>query len=88
MQSLKSRVAGVLLLLASVAVEAHGHDNTDMSNMARGVPSNTTTSIGMPDLYGEPNYASLEAKSLWMFGHISFMVLAWFFTLPIGKFSM
>lgn len=37
------------------------------------------------DPYNDPTYAGLSAHSGMMMAHIAFMVLAWFFILPVGK---
>ena len=37
------------------------------------------------DFFDDPNYFRLEAYSGWMVAHIGFMILAWFFVLPIGR---
>ena len=37
------------------------------------------------DFFDDPNYFRLEAYSGLMVAHIGFMILAWFFVLPVGK---
>ena len=37
------------------------------------------------DHYDMPSYFGLASHSNLMVAHIAFMVLAWFFTLPIGE---
>jgi hypothetical protein len=77
-------VATLLLLLASI-VGAHRDEKIRRSDMADNgtttfAPSNTTEH----NLYSMPSYASFSEHSGIMAGHIIFMVLAWFFILPIG----
>ena len=82
MSSLRWSAAAVLLQLAST-VYAHGHDgSTDTMDMVHDKPQPQEEEH---DPYNDPTYAGLSAHSGLMMAHIAFMVLAWFFVLPVGK---
>lgn len=89
MVHLRWTVAAVLLQLSSVAF-GHGddeHDGKDMGGMGgmkMGAP-HSNSSADPNDWYNLPSYSSLTAHSRMMTAHIVFMVLAWFFILPIGS---
>lgn len=88
---LKAQPAALLLCASALLVSGHGneHASEDMAmNMGGPLHNTSTTTSGKPDfrqLYNEPSYFRLEAFSGWMLGHVVFMVLAWFFVLPLGE---
>lgn len=83
------QAASALLCALAVVASAHGDENMNMGEAESApVPSPTPSGQKNYDLYDEPNYFSLDAHSGLMMAHIGFMILAWFFVLPIGKSSL
>lgn len=81
--------AALTLLSITVAVtRAHGDGHMDMS--MGDITSSPSSTPSLPshrnfDLWDEPNYASHEGYGGLMMAHILFMILAWFFVLPVGE---
>lgn len=87
---LKAQTAALLLCASAAVVYAHGgSDNMDMdmgTSSAHEIPTPTPSLDPNRNynLYDEPNYHALGAYSGLMVAHIGFMILGWFFILPIG----
>jgi len=90
MGCLRTQTAALLLFALAALAAGHGEENTNMAMRSINYTANSTS---VPDrgwnynLFDEPNYASLEAHSSLMVAHIAFEILAWFFVLPVGKWS-
>ena len=77
-----------MLLNLFSSVLAHGHDEpigTDTDSMNVGAGHQSKPADG-EDWYNMESYSSLPSHSRVMAAHVVFMVLAWFFILPIGRF--
>lgn len=74
-----------LLLCGATLVAGHGGEHMDMSATHNESEPSLPPEQHDHNLGSEPSYVGLEAHSGWMLAHIGFMVLAWFFVLPIGK---
>lgn len=91
MEPSRCRIAAWLLLASVALVSAHGDEHSDMNmgvemgGMSHSANSTPTSGGEYNPFYDEPSYFGLESYSGLMLGHILFMVLAWFFILPIGK---
>lgn len=77
-----------LLCAAAIRVTAQVDEHIDM-DMGQ-MTSSPSPSPSLPpnknfDLYDEPNYASHEGFAGMMVAHVLFMIVAWFFVLPVGK---
>lgn len=81
------RVQHAFLLLCAGAsvVLAHGSEDMNMD----GMNSEPTPPVNHEphDLFDLPSYIGLDTYSGLMLAHIVFMVLSWFFVLPLGKLS-
>lgn len=92
MGSFRSQTAALLLCAFALLVSGHGDEHMDMdmgTNTGSMAHNTSLTTSGQPkfhELYEEPNYFRLESYSGLMLGHILFMVMAWFFILPIGQY--
>lgn len=74
--------AAALLQVAAVVL-AHGHDGDKKMDMDMASPD-TSSSADTLNPEQLPSYAGLDQHRGAIMLHIVFMVLAWFFTLPIG----
>lgn len=86
----KKSVAAVALLTLVWNVVAHGDGHEGM-NMDMEMASEAATGTALPrpsptdyDLWDIPSYAGLSSHRSSMVAHVAFMVLAWFFVLPVG----
>lgn len=72
-----------LLCAGASIVFAHGDDEMDMD----GMNSEPTPPVNPKphDQFDMPSYIGLDTYSGLMLAHIVFMVLSWFFVLPLGK---
>jgi hypothetical protein len=79
--------AAAVLLQLSTLVTAHGHGHD--ASMDTGNMSNASAQAHSPfladDVWNMASYAGLSEQSGSMLGHVVFMVIAWFFALPIGE---
>lgn len=89
-------VAAMLLQLQFVSVAvAHAHGGNESchgtTGMVTGIDIFTTPAssapshLHQPDSHGRPSYAGVSEYSSMMIAHIIFMVIAWFFILPIPR---
>jgi hypothetical protein len=76
-------IAAVLLHIAT-KVLAHGHEEHGDMGMDMAKPD-ISSSLDMSEPENMPSYAGLDQHRGAIMLHITFMVLAWFFTLPIGE---
>lgn len=81
------RTTAAVLLHLVVLVSGHGHDGGMNGMDMDGSHEQEQPSGGNVAQKDVVNYADLSAHSGLMMAHIGLMVLAWFFILPLGKFS-
>lgn len=77
-------VAAALLSIVSLTL-AHGGDEGHGMDMKK--PEHLPGNGGEVDPYDMPSYASLDQYQTQILCHVVFMVLAWFFILPIGEYK-
>lgn len=75
-----SLAAGLLYIFTSVI--AHGQDAPNSRNMTAEQAAHALVEEAN---WALPSYSGLAAHSSMMLAHITLMVLAWFFILPIGE---
>lgn len=81
-------LAGLLTFATAVP---HGDEHSSASAAHREMSSmnmspSSNTSLLQTDSFGQPNYFRHSSHSLWMYGHIIAMVLAWTILLPLSKY--
>lgn len=77
-------VAAALLSIVSLVL-AHGDDEGHGMDMKK--PAHPPSNGGEVDPYDMPSYAGLSQYQTQIICHVVFMVLAWFFILPIGEYK-
>lgn len=81
-----TRSSALLLLAITPVVLAHGHDDHvgETANMGPASSSMSAASMNLSSASPQSYFIYPALRGL-MLGHIFFMIVAWFFVLPIGK---
>lgn len=84
-------VAAALLLDVLPRVFAHGDDGHDHGGTATAMDASMLSAVNSSVVYSTPmaqeSYFSRPHLSGFMVAHIVLMIIAWFFILPLSKFT-